>query len=195
MKNKIAVCGALVLAILGGVAAENRLDVVGRVFPPDQSEFRSISKFVATQQFGEAREFIRNDLVTDAMPIAEEARSRLDNMVLDANGLDETVVEFLVDIAGVPESPKDGFMLQSVYACLMFGAKYGQFAALRDGVFEPSEVNELVTRCAVDAIDGLLDFLSELPRPDPPLPPVTPDGPPGDSGQKQLDEWADDLEP
>jgi len=195
MRNKIAVCGALVLAILGGIAAENSLDVVERVFPQDQSEFRSFSKFMATQQFGEAPEFIRNDLVTDAMPIAKEARSRLDDSVLDANGLDETIAEFLIDIAGAPESPKAGFMLQSVYGCLMFGANYGQFAALRDGVVEPSEVNELVTRCAVDAIDGLLDFLSELPRPDPPLPPVTPDGPPGDSGQKQLDEWADDLEP
>jgi len=27
------------------------------------------------------------------------------------------------------------------------------------------------------------------------LPPVTPDNPPGESGQDQLDEWAEDLEP
>jgi len=188
MRNKIAVCGALVLAILGGVAAENKFDVVERVLPPGQSEFRSLSKFMATQQFGEAPEFIRNDLVTDAMPIAEETRSRLDDMTLDANGLDEMVVELLIDIAGAPESPKDSFMLQSVYGCVMFGANYGQFAALRDGVVEPDEVNELVTHCAADAIDGLLDFLAELPCPDPP---VTP----GASGQEQLDEWADDLEP
>jgi len=180
--------------MMGGVAVENQLGIVERAIPApagDETEFRTVSEFVAVQQFGTAPEFILNDLVTDALPIATEVRSRIGEGVLDANDLDETLAQMLLDIAGQPETPKDVFMLQAVYGCAMLGAEYGRFLVLREGVTDSGEVNEIVTRYTTTSLDGFLDFLADLPEP---APPEESEGDDGDA-KGQLDEWAGDMEP
>lgn len=195
MKKKLVI-SAMAIAVIAasaavGVVAENRVGVVGRISPGVVEaltiEFGSLFEFAATQQFAGAPEYMLTDLATGAVPLATEARRQLSESPLDANDVQRGVSDMLLKIAGVPAGGKDFFMLNTVSTPIMAGANYGKFAALRDGVVEPEDVNGVVTAHAAAALDGLLRFLSDLPCPE------------EESGEndakRQLDEWADKLGP
>jgi len=171
MNTKLLISALAIAAIAAGagVITENKVGVIDHISSADETltiEFGSIFEFAATQQFAGAPEYLLMDLATDAVPLASEARQRLSKNPLDANGVQEAIVDMLLDIAGMPESGKDVFMLNTVSVPIMTGANYGKFIALRDGVIEPEEVNKLVTAYATKALDGLLRFLSDLPCPE-----------------------------
>lgn len=192
MRTKLFI-SALAIAALGvsaGVITENKVGIVDRVAPTaDEAltiEFGSIFEFAATQQFAEAPEYLLTDLATDAVPLANEARQRLSENPLDANDVQQAISNMLVEIAGMPANGKDIFMLNTVSMPIMTGANYGKFAALRDGVVKPDDVNRMVTTYATTALDGLLRFLSDLPCPEVEEP---------EDAEEQLDKWSDELDP
>lgn len=187
---------ALAIVALGasiGVITENRIGIVNRVSPAAGEdltiEFGSIFEFAATQQFAASPEYLLTDLATDAVPLANGARQRLSEISLDANDVQRAISDMLLEIVGMPMSRKDVFMLNTVSIPIMTGANYGKFAALRDGVVEPEDVNRMVTAYATTALDGLLRFLLDLPCPE-----EEEESEESDAKQ-QLDKWADELDP
>lgn len=195
----IAACGVVLAALLIGVAAENRLGLVGYVAPPPDmamQEFEFMSKFTAMRQFDGAPEYMLNDLVTDAKPLVEETMLRLRGVTLDANDPGPPLAEMLLNIADEPQDAKSSFMLNTVFNCAMFGVEYGRAVALRDGVTESVTVDDMVTRYAAASLEGFLSFLGELPEPpEPPEPPAIPESSTApEGGRQQLDEWSDQLD-
>lgn len=184
---------AAVIVASAGIIAENKVGIVSRISSPANEaltvEFGYIFEFAATQQFAGAPEYMLADLVTNAVPLAVEAKLRLSESHLDANDVQQGVSDMLLEIVGMPTNVKDVFMLNTVSRPIIVGANYGKFAALRDGVIEPENVNSMVTAHASAALDGFLKFLSDLPCPEE-------EGISEESDAKrQLDEWADELDP
>lgn len=199
MRTKLIAMSAVasIAIAAAGAVVENKVGVVSRIISPPTAdealtvEFGSIFEFAATQQFAWAPEYMLADLATDAVPLATEARQRLSaESPIDANDVQQGVADMLAEIAGKPASEKDAFMLDTVSMPIMTGANYGKFAALRDGVVEPDDVNRVVTTHATAALDGLLRFLTDLPCPD-----ESEESESEESGKRQLDEWADKLNP
>lgn len=196
-KTDLLISAMAIMAAVGvGVVTENSVGIVSRISQIDDEaltiDFGSLFEFAATQQFAGAPEYMLVNLATDAVALATEARQRLSENPLDANDVQQGVSDILLEIAGMPASRKDVFMLNTVSMPIMTGANYGKFAALQDGVVEPEKVNEMVTAYASAALDGLLRFLSDLP-----CPPEEEDEEKsgGNDAKRQLDEWADELSP
>jgi len=191
-KLLISALAITVIATGAGVITENKIGVIDRMLSADEAltvEFGSVFEFAATQKFAGAPEHLLTDLATDSVPLANEAKQRLSENPLDANGVQETIKDMLLDIAGTPESGKDVFMLNTVAMPIMTGASYGKFVALRDGITEPEEVNRIVTAYATTALDGLLRFLSDLPCPEEEISEET------GGAEQQLDDWESGFDP
>jgi len=204
MNTKLLISALAIAAIAAGAGAitENKVGVIDRMSSADEAltiEFGSIFEFAAMQQFASAPKFMLIDLATDAITLANEARQRLSEKPLDANGAQKSIGDMLLEIAGMPEDGKDVFILNTVSLPIITGANYGKFAALRDGVIDPEEVNRMVTTYATTALDGLLRFLTDLPRPaaEEEIPEEISEEITGDAGEagQQLDDWEAELNP
>lgn len=163
--KRILVCTALMLCLLGGIAAERGVGVADRVIPSlpqvdaTVAELSRLSEFLSVSRLGEAPEFILNDLATDGLPLAENALVALSERMLDANSADKQVVSIIVDIAGDQPDGKSLFLGNIVSSCIMFGVEYGRFVAMQEDIVTPNEVDRLVTAYGSASLEGLLVFL------------------------------------
>lgn len=127
-----------------------------------RSEFRFFTKCVSSMRFNGAPPHIIEAAIDDMIPLAGQIREHLLTNSLRAIDTDKQLRTIVDDIAGEPKDGRDIFVGSTVFSATRFGVEYGRFVAIRDGIIEPEQVDQVVTRYAVLSLEGLVDSLSEL---------------------------------